>query len=322
MSYEWRWGESNLPLAHLSLLAHTPERLLALRLAMSQAIVPTSAALDAGCGALGVLAIMAARLGAKRVVGVDFGQLPMARKLAEENQVADRVTFLESDLADLDAWLGPFDVIIGMIYNNDPRLDRPQQQLMGQLAERFAHPGTVFIPNRVRYVVTGYDSRTPDPTGHTRRADWGASIDQIEGQTGLTLTAARRLVSPRWRKARLGLEVPPLPPGRLTARSGHPDRSGMTQLTGTEPFTEIGYSRPETVSAYPASLALPITRSGRIDIVIWRQDLLFDDLLIRSTETAQPVEPADTVKPGDTVTLALDDRWNDKVPITVPASGS
>ena len=30
--------------------------------------------------------------------------------------MADRVTFLESDLADLDAALGPFDVIIGMIY--------------------------------------------------------------------------------------------------------------------------------------------------------------------------------------------------------------
>ncbi len=206
-----------------------------------------------------------------------------------------------------------------MIYNNDPRLDLPQQQLMGKLAERFAHPGTVFIPNRVRYVVTGYDPRTPDPTGHTSSADWGTSIDRIQGQTGPTLTAARRLVNPRWRKARPGLEVPPLPPGQLTARHGYPDRSGMTQLTGTEPFTEIGYSRPETASAYPTSLALPVTRSGRIDIVIWRQDLLFDDLLIRSSETAQPVEPAHTVKPGDTVTLALDDRWNDKVPITVPA---
>ena len=34
MSYERRRGEGNLPMAHLSLLAHTPERLLALRLAM------------------------------------------------------------------------------------------------------------------------------------------------------------------------------------------------------------------------------------------------------------------------------------------------
>jgi hypothetical protein len=130
---------------------------------------------------------------------------------------------------------------------------------MGQLAERVAHPGTVFIPNRVRYVVTGYDSRTPDPTGHTRSADWGTSIDRIEGQTGLTLTAARRLVNPRWRTARLGLEVPP---GRLTDGSGYPGRSNITQLTGAEPFTEIGYSRPQTAAAYPRSLPLTATRSA------------------------------------------------------------
>lgn len=62
VSYERPRREGNLPLAHLSLLAHTPERLLALRLAMSQAIGPASAVLDAGCGALGVLPIMAPSL--------------------------------------------------------------------------------------------------------------------------------------------------------------------------------------------------------------------------------------------------------------------
>src|SRR5258708_14603538 len=146
-----------------------------------------------------------------------------------------------------------------MIYINDPRLDRPQQRLMGQLAERVAHPGTVFTPNRVRYVVTGYDSRTPDPTGHTRSADWGTSIDRIEGQTGLTLTAARRLVNPRWRTARLGLEVPP---GRLTDGSGYPDRSNITQLTGPEPSTRTATPRPPTPPPNPRSLPLTPTPSA------------------------------------------------------------
>src|SRR5882724_6562428 len=91
------------PLAHLSLLTHHPERLLALRLAMSRRIGPESSVLDAGCGALGAMSIMA------------------ARRLAEENLVADRVTFVESDLDDLDAGLGPFDVILGMLYTDDPR---------------------------------------------------------------------------------------------------------------------------------------------------------------------------------------------------------
>ena len=39
-------------LAHMMLLARSPERLLALRLAMSSAIGPTSVVLDAGCGSL------------------------------------------------------------------------------------------------------------------------------------------------------------------------------------------------------------------------------------------------------------------------------
>jgi predicted RNA methylase len=62
------------PLAHMILPAAAPERILALRLAMSSAIGPSSVVLDAGCGSLGVLAIMAARLGARRVVAVDTGR--------------------------------------------------------------------------------------------------------------------------------------------------------------------------------------------------------------------------------------------------------
>src|SRR3954453_16388096 len=94
--------EGSAPLAHLSLLAHHPGRLLALRLAMAERIGPQTTVLDAGCGALGALAIMAGLLGAERVVGVEGGPLPVARRLADENGVADRVTFLESDLDDAD----------------------------------------------------------------------------------------------------------------------------------------------------------------------------------------------------------------------------
>jgi len=57
------------PLAHMILLAAAPERILALRLAMSSAIGPSSVVLDAGCGSLGVLAIMAARPGDTAIGG-------------------------------------------------------------------------------------------------------------------------------------------------------------------------------------------------------------------------------------------------------------
>lgn len=105
----------------------------------------------------------------------------MARKLAEENQVADRVTFLESDLAVLDASLGPFDVIIGMIYNNDPGLTGPNGR--GGLSHRkppATKVGGVDPTSRAARVTVGRSKasvglRMPDETriddrGSTRRA--------------------------------------------------------------------------------------------------------------------------------------------------------
>src|ERR1700742_858915 len=115
--------EGSAPLTHLSLLAHHPERLLALRLALAHRISPLTTVLDAGCGALGTLAIMAARLGARRVVAIDGGPLQLARHLAAENVVADQIPLLECDLDDADRSIGPFDVIVGMVYLSHPRLD-------------------------------------------------------------------------------------------------------------------------------------------------------------------------------------------------------
>jgi SAM-dependent methyltransferase len=310
--------EGSAPLSHLSLLAHHPERLLALRLALAREIRPEYTVLDAGCGALGTLSIMAAQLGAHRVVGIDGGPLPMARKLAEENGVGDRVTFLECDLDNADATIGPFDVIIGMVYLDHPRLDLARQRLMARVAARFAHPETVFIPDRVRLSVAGFDARTADATGETRSAAWRETIERTERQSGLTMRTARFLVDPDWRKSRLGLAVPPLSPdARLTARFGFPDRNTMTQLTDREVVAEIVYSRAGAVPAYPSALEVPVTRAGRLDGVIWRQDIVAGDLLIRSTETFQAVDAAEPVIPRETITLTLDDRWQASVPATI-----
>jgi SAM-dependent methyltransferase len=310
--------EGNAPLVHLSLLAHHPERLMALRLAMSRLIGPRSTVLDAGCGALGTLAIMAAQLGARRVVGVDFGPLPMARRLAEENGVAHRVTFVESDLDDLDAVSGPFDVILAMVYTNDPRQDLERQRLVARLAARFAHPSTAFIPDRVCHSAAGYDSRAADPTEETRSAAWVETIERVEGTTGLAMRSARFLVDPEWRRPRLGRSVPPLSPdGRLAARFGYPDRNVMTQLTSREPLSETVYAASAAEPSYPPSLVLPVTHAGRLDSVVWRQDLLAGDLLIRSSETLQPVDCPNPVIAGEAVTLTFDARWKETVPTTI-----
>ncbi len=313
--------EGSAPLAHLSLLAHHPERLLAVRLAMAEHIGPQITVLDDAGGALGTLAIMAGRLGARRVVGIDRAPLPMARRLADENGVGHRVTFLESDLDEADAALGPFDVILGLVHTDHPRLDLARQRLMTRVAARFGHAKTTFIPDRVRLSVAGYDSRTPDATDETRNVAWVETIERIESTAGLSMRAARFLVDPEWRRDRLGLSVPPLSPdARLTARFGFPDRNVMTRLTDREIVAETRYARSGRTPAYPASLEIPVIRAGRLDGVLWRQDLIAGDLLIRSTETFQPVDSAEPVIVPETVTLTLDDRWRSSVPTTIASS--
>ncbi len=300
---------------HMSLLARAPERILALRLAMSSSIGPESVVLDAGCGSLAVLAIMAARLGARRVVAADIGGLDTARALAEENGVADRIEFLQCDLAELPDTLGRFDVILGMVYNNEPRRDLAQQQLMAGISSRFAHDGTALIPGTVRYTVVGYDSAGPDPASGPPRSTlqdgWDSAVGQAEALTGITMAAIREFPSADYAAV---MEQGAQPGGRA---AGH----DMTPLTGREVFAEISYADPETAAAYAPSLDLTVTAPGRLDTTIWRQDLMFGDLLIRRTEVSYPLVPPCDVQPGDTAVLSTDASWGEAIPLrTRPAS--
>jgi hypothetical protein len=95
----------------------------------------------------------------------------------------------------------------------------------------------------------------------------------------------------------------------------------MTQLTGCELFTEVHYARPESAAGYPPERSLTITRPGRLDAAIWRQDLLFGDLLIRSTDTVYPVSPPRPVQPGDVAVLSTGPPWAETLPVIVRQAG-
>jgi SAM-dependent methyltransferase len=301
------------PLGHIVLLAGAPERILALRLAMSSAIGPQSVVLDAGCGSLGVLAIIAARLGARRVVAVDTGELDTARALAEENGVADRIQFLQRDLADLPAATGSFDVILGMIYNNEPRQDLAPQQLMAGIATRFAHPGTAFIPGTVQYTVAGYDSADPRPTEPTLRDRWDSAVGRAEALTGITMAAIRPFPRADYSSVNEQSLRPLIPQAARVVGAG----SHGALLTSRELFAEIRYADPETASGYPSALVLPVTAPGRLDTTVWRQDLKVGDLLIRRTHTAHPVTPPCDVRAGDTAILSTGGGWSDAIPLAI-----
>ena len=314
MTHPARLNEGSSPLAHMELLARAPERILALRLALLSTIRPSSVVLDAGCGSLGMLAIMAARLGARRVVAVDTGRLDAAQALAEENGVADQIEFRQCDLADFPA-TESFDVILAMIYHNEPRQDLAQQQLMAGLATRVAHPGTAFIPSTVRYTVAGYDSAGPDPTERTLEDWWDSAVGRTEALAGITMTAIRQFPGTDYSTLTEQLLQAP---GPWAARARQTlTRRDTTLLTNRELLSEISYADPATASAYPPSLALTVTAPGRLDTTAWRQDLMFGDLLLRSTETIYPLTPPGDVQPGDTAILSIDGDWGDAIPLTM-----
>jgi ribosomal protein L11 methyltransferase len=77
---------------------------------------PGDLVLDLGSGS-GILAIAAARLGARRAIGieVDDESMPVAVRNARLNGVSDRVEFLEGDAADLAPLAGPADLIVSNI---------------------------------------------------------------------------------------------------------------------------------------------------------------------------------------------------------------
>jgi SAM-dependent methyltransferase len=312
----------------MSFLIHAPERVLALRLALSRVITSTSVVLDAGCGSLGLLAVMAAKLGAARVIGVDLGAVELATALAEENGVADRVQFLRGDLHSVELPVERFDVIVGMVYNNEIKSDLGQQRLMASLVQRFGHAGTAVVPNKVRYAAAGYDLRV-DGSSSTRVAEWTTHIVNVERQAGVTFAGVRQMldqtgtpaltatgnplagIGARW--SRHLLRRPLLQRNRLRFI----DRSHLMLLTRQIPFAEVDYASPATANGYPSIASLPVTRPGRLNVVVWQQDLVFDDLLIRSTESVNVVDAPEEVAPGDTAILSTGDRWDRTIPLVI-----
>jgi SAM-dependent methyltransferase len=116
--------------------------------ALAQRVRPGASVLDLGAGS-GIWAVTAARLGARSVVAVEREPLlvPVIRRLAEENGVADRVRVVLADARRL-ALPRRFDVVVSETVGS-AAFDEGIVGLMARARDRFLLPGGALVPQQL-----------------------------------------------------------------------------------------------------------------------------------------------------------------------------
>ncbi len=116
--------------------------------ALEQFVTSDSNFLDIGAGT-GVWAILAAKLGAKRVVAVEFEDclIPIIFNHAQENGVSDRVEIIHGRSNDVRI-KGKFDLIVSELFGNDAFSQTTVESFI-DVRKRFLAPGGILIPQRL-----------------------------------------------------------------------------------------------------------------------------------------------------------------------------
>ena len=137
--------------AHETLLADANRNRLFYR-ALKKTVRRGTNVLDIGSGT-GIWAILAAKMGAKRVVAIEAEPLliGLLKTLARENGVASRVEVIEGDSRQVELD-NEFDIIISETIGNLV-FDEQVVPIMIDARERFLKPGGVLIPETVAVVA-------------------------------------------------------------------------------------------------------------------------------------------------------------------------
>lgn len=164
-------------------------RMDAYQAALERTVRPGSVVLDIGTGT-GVMAMLAARLGARRVYAVDPGDaIHLARAAARASGLADRIEFIQ-DVSTGVELPERADVIVSDLRGVLP----PFQQHVASLADahdRLLAPGGVLIPRRDTILAAPVEAEAEH---RAITAPWD------EHARGLDLSAARRAALNGWSK--------------------------------------------------------------------------------------------------------------------------
>lgn len=116
--------------------------------AIEQCVTPDTRFLDVGAGT-GIWAILAAKLGAKRVVAVEIEEclIPIIHKHAQENGVAGHIEIIQGKSDDVKI-RGKFDVIVSEIFGGDAFGPDTVKSFI-DIRTRFLAPTGVLIPKKL-----------------------------------------------------------------------------------------------------------------------------------------------------------------------------
>ncbi|MBK8812982.1 MAG: 50S ribosomal protein L11 methyltransferase [Acidobacteria bacterium] len=116
--------------------------------------------LDIGAGT-GVWAIIAAKLGAQRVVAVEVEEalIPIIYKHAQENGVADKIEIIHGNSNDVKI-RGKFDVIVSELFGSDAFGPATVQSFV-DVRKRFLAPNGVLIPQKLAMYVVPAEIERP-----------------------------------------------------------------------------------------------------------------------------------------------------------------
>ncbi|MBN1356185.1 class I SAM-dependent methyltransferase [bacterium] len=279
---------------HLDLLWRF-DRGLSLKAAVSAVVKKGDVVVDAGCGT-GILSLWAAKAGARKVFALDHADIEIGTALARENGMGDRIEFLRTDLENFDLpGADRCNVLMAMIYFNDPRRDEAQSKLSCRIRDRILHPGGHQIPNRVRY--SGYAVEWPTQDIRTRFMEIDRRIRIMEQRYDLSLgflaDAAKRVPDPGW-----------FPERRDT---GYLHRVDARYLSCVSPMVDIDYATG--FHGYPDQVTFAIDQPGICNAVIFEQHLYSGDRLIFSNESVSWIRNPMRVETGNIVRVGLDEIW-------------
>lgn len=210
-------------------------RMDAYQAALERTVRPGSIVLDVGTGT-GMMALMACRLGARRVYAVEPGDsIHLARAAARDSGYADRIEFIQ-DVSTRVHLPEPADVIVSDLRGVLPVFQQHVPSL-ADARERLLAPGGVLIPRADTLRAAPVEAEA-----HHRliTAPWD------EHARGFDLSAARRAALNSWSKAHIRREQLVAQPRTWAVLEygtrRDPDVRGTLEWTVERPATAHGFA--------------------------------------------------------------------------------